>query len=60
MRWAISRASIQEMSAVYGDGIITVRTLSAPMASTAIANTNAESMPPDKPSSAPGKPFLPT
>jgi hypothetical protein len=55
----MSRASIQEMSAVYGDGIITARTLSLPSASTAMASTRAESMPPDRPSSTPGKPFLP-
>ena len=55
----MSRASIQEMSAVYGEGIITVRTRSAPSASTAIASTSAESMPPDRPMIAPGKPFLP-
>ena len=44
---------------MYGDGIITARTLSAPSASTAMASTSAESMPPDRPMMAPGKPFLP-
>lgn len=58
-RATISRLSIRLMSAVYGEGIITACTLSAPSASTATASVNAESMPPDKPSSAPGKPFLP-
>ena len=47
-------------SPAFGAGIITLRTLSAPRASTAMASTSAESMPPDRPSTAPGKPFLPT
>ncbi|CFP61746.1 Uncharacterised protein [Bordetella pertussis] len=38
---------------------MTARTLSAPTASTATASTTAESMPPDRPMMAPGKPFLP-
>ena len=47
------------MSAVYCDGIMIARTLSAPSASTAIASVSAESTPPDMPISTPGKPFLP-
>ena len=41
------------------EGIITARTCSGPSASTAKASTRAESMPPDKPSKAPGNPFFP-
>jgi hypothetical protein len=59
-RRAISRASSRLIWAVQGEGIITARTLSAPSASTATASVSAESMPPDKPMIAPGKPFLPT
>ncbi|CKU82857.1 Uncharacterised protein [Mycobacterium tuberculosis] len=39
---------------------MTARTLSLPNASTAMASTRAESMPPESPRMAPGKPFLPT
>ena len=56
---ACASASSQLMPAVYCEGIITACTLSAPSASTATASVSAESMPPDSPSSAPGKPFLP-
>jgi len=56
----MSRESVSEISAVYGEGIITVRTLSAPSASTATASVSAESTPPDRPMMTPGKPFLPT
>ena len=43
-----------------GNGSITQRTRSAPSASTAIAAHSAESMPPERPSTTPGKPFLST
>ena len=42
------------------EGIITACTLSAPSASPAIASVNAESMPPESPSTTPGKACLPT
>ena len=42
------------------DGSRTPRTRSGPSASTATAAVSAESMPPDMPSSTPGKPFLRT
>ena len=55
-----AKISVFDHGLLYGDGIITVRTLSAPRASTATARTSAESIPPDKPMIAPGNPFLPT
>ncbi len=56
----MSRASVLEIEAVNGEGIITQRTRSRPSASTATARTSAESMPPERPMTTPGKPFLPT
>ena len=44
----------------YTLGIMPAVTRSAPSASTASASVSAESMPPDKPSSTPGKPFFST
>ncbi len=38
----------------------TPTTLSGPIASQAMAATTLESMPPDRPSTTEGKPFLPT
>ena len=43
-----------------GDGIATARTASAPSASTARVAVNAESIPPDSPSTTSPNPFLRT
>ena len=51
---------IRLILAVNFDGSITAWTRSGPSASTAIAATRAESMPPDNPSTTPGNAFLST
>ena len=56
---AWKRASSRLIAAVYCDGIMTASTRDAPMASTARHSVSAESIPPDRPITAPAKPFLP-
>ena len=56
--WAL--ASSWLIAAVQRYGIITACTAFGPIASTAMASVSAESMPPDRPSTTPGKPFLRT
>ena len=51
-------ASVFEPSLEYRDGIDTPWTCSDPSASTAIAATSAESMPPDRPMTTSEKPFF--
>jgi hypothetical protein len=58
-RAATAAASSSEWAEVNSDGSITQRTFSGPMASAAMAATMAESIPPDRPSSALPKPDLP-
>ncbi len=53
-------ASVREPSLEYRDGIDTPCTCFAPSASTAIAATSAESIPPDNPITTSVKPFLRT
>ncbi len=60
VRLASSAASSTDPADEWIDGIATVCTCSAPRASTAIAATSAESMPPDRPSTTEVNPFLRT
>ena len=57
---ACSRESSRLISDVKRNGIMTAWSAAAPSASAAIASVSAESTPPDKPSTAPRKPFLRT
>ena len=57
-RRASSKASVRECSELYLDGMDTPSTHSAPSASTAIAATSVESMPPDRAMTAFENPFL--
>ena len=60
-RFATSlRESCSDWSEVKCEGMKNVVTLSAPSASTAIAVVSAESMPPDRPITAPRNPDLST
>jgi hypothetical protein len=60
VRPARSAASLLEWSEEYSLGIETAYTFCAPRASTAIAATSAESMPPESPKITEPKPFLAT
>ncbi len=58
--FARARASVALSSDVYGEGMNKPRTFFLPSASTAMAATREESMPPLKPMTTPLKPFFST